>query len=121
VKINFKTLALNMQGEKIYPSPAVDKEGFPVSETQRVEAYPLGFFVIDALLAGERDLPGIEKLKRYKLAQKIQSPAKETDITIEEAALIKEVTGKYSATLIMGQIWELLEENGTGKKNKDGN
>jgi hypothetical protein len=116
MKINFKTVAVNLQGEKIYPNPAVDKDGFPVSEDKRGEAYPLGFFVIDALLSGERDLPGVEKLKRYKLAQKIQSPAKETDITIEEAALVKEVTGKYSVTLIMGQIWDLLEDNGMEKK-----
>ncbi len=69
-------------------------------------------FVIDALLAifsDEAALPGEEKIKRYTLAKKISRPTFEAQITIEEAAMIKKLTGKLYGPLIVGQIWEILE------------
>jgi hypothetical protein len=68
--------------------------------------------VMDSLLfifQDEANLPGEEKVKRYKLANRIYQSKCETDLTIEEAALIKKLTGKLFGPLIVGQIWSILE------------
>ncbi|MBE3139512.1 MAG: hypothetical protein IMZ53_02910 [Thermoplasmata archaeon] len=52
---------------------------------------------------------GVEKVERFKLAKKICG-ASEIDITIEEAAQIKERVGKLYLPLIVGQIFEILED-----------
>src|SRR3972149_6799604 len=74
---------------------------------------------INSLLAtpqGETIEP-VEKLLRFALAQKITKAKGPVDVTIEEVAKIKELTGKYMATLVMGSVWEILESS-NGKEPK---
>lgn len=59
----------------------------------------------------EQKLSGIDKMKRYVLAQKInRNKDKVADLTVEEVALIKELIGKGYNALVVGQVWETLEK-----------
>lgn len=60
------------------------------------------------LLEEEKNLSGEEKLKRYELALKIKDGGI-IDISVEDIALIKKLTGKMFAPLIVGQAWKNLE------------
>jgi hypothetical protein len=73
---------------------------------------------INSLLAtsqNEQTEP-VEKLARWVLAQKITKATAPIDLTIEEVAKIKDLTGKYMPILIMGSVWQILEGNGKPKE-----
>lgn len=71
----------------------------------------LGDVCSNALLANFKDeeITGKEKLKRFKLAQKIYGVKEPVSIEVEDVALIKELVAKIYSTVIVGQAWELLE------------
>jgi len=60
----------------------------------------------ECLLVSDNALDGAQKLKQAKLAKKIIG---ENEITIEEAALIKSLVGKYCSPSVVLAIEELLE------------
>ena len=62
-----------------------------------------------ATFADEPNLPAVEKIKRFTLAQKI-APMQVVEISIEEAATIKELVGKAYGPLIVGRVYALIEE-----------
>ena len=74
---------------------------------------------INSLLATSQSeqMEPIEKLARWVLAQKITKATAPVDLTIEEVAKIKDLTGKYMPTLIMGSVWQMLE--GVGKPKEE--
>jgi len=59
----------------------------------------------------EKDIEGKEKVRRFKLAHKIYGTKEPISIEVEDVALIKELVAKIYSTLIVGQVWELLESN----------
>ena len=65
---------------------------------------------VNALMAVDQkeNIDGTEKLKRYQLATKINKGT--MDVSVEEVAKIKELVGKYFSTIIVGQVYELLEK-----------
>lgn len=68
---------------------------------------------LNALLAtfeDERALTGKEKADRYQLALKINKKPAEVDLTAEQMTLLKTLTGKAYGPLIVGQVYELLEQ-----------
>jgi len=73
----------------------------------------LGDVCSSALLGNFKDetIEGKEKLRRFKLAQKIYGVKEAVSIEIEDVALIKDLVSKAYSTLIVGQTWELLESN----------
>lgn len=72
---------------------------------------------VNSLLATSQNeqLEPVEKLARWILAQKITQAKGPIELTIEEVAKIKDLTGKYMPTLVMGSIWQILE-SANGKK-----
>ena len=73
---------------------------------------------INSLVAAPQNeqIEPVEKLTRWVLAQKITKAKEPIDLPIEEVAKIKELTGKYMPTLIMGSVWQILESsNGKDK------
>lgn len=72
----------------------------------------IGNICANALLFEDKDdkMTGQEKLERYELAKKIFEKEK-VDLTIEEIAKIKEIVGKYSSTLVVGQVYKYFENN----------
>jgi len=67
----------------------------------------------NALLFNEQNekVEGKEKVRRFKLAQKIYGVKEPVSVEAEDVVLIKECVAKLYSTLIVGQAWELLESN----------
>ena len=90
------------------PLPGLDGE--PMKD-ENGKTILLSVPCINSLLAtaqNEQTEP-IEKLTRWLLAQKLTMAKEVIDLTIEEVAKIKELTGRYMPTLVMGSVWKLLE------------
>ena len=68
---------------------------------------------IDALLSNPPDdkAGGQEKVRRFELAQKLNN-VKETefDISVEDISLIKSMAGKTFVTVVVGRMYEALEQ-----------
>ena len=61
-------------------------------------------------LCVQEEIDGFEKMKRGELAEKIFKAKDEVELTIDEIALVKQLSGKYLSTLGVMQIWRLLEK-----------
>jgi hypothetical protein len=72
----------------------------------------LGEFLYDVLLASEHDMPSDKKLLLARLAKKVVG---KEDITIEEAAIMKERALKYGTTAVVLSVEEHFEQ-GLGKR-----
>lgn len=59
----------------------------------------------------KENIEGKEKVRRFKLAQKIYGVKEPISIEVEDVALMKELVAKVYSTLIVGQAWELLESD----------
>jgi len=68
--------------------------------------------VVNALLAPQKEEDtGINKIKKYELAKMIYNSEGETDITVEDVALIKKAVEKaFPSPMIVGQVNEMLEK-----------
>jgi hypothetical protein len=55
------------------------------------------------------DLDGPEKVKRHDLGVKIMNFGDATEITIEEAALLKRIIGSRYTTVVVAQAYAILE------------
>lgn len=82
-----------------------DEKGDPVT---------LGSIMATALLAQVQgdDATGAEKAKRFALAVKVSADDLPVDLTVEEAAKIKELVGKAMGALVVGQVWNAIENAG---------
>lgn len=71
---------------------------------------PMSAPLVNVLLAEfpEERIDGVEKLKRFKLAEKI-SKGGPIDLDIDELALLKKLVGKWLNPLLNGKIMPLLE------------
>lgn len=59
----------------------------------------------------EKNLEGEEKVKRFIIAQKIQRKKDGVvDLSVEDVAMIKKLVGKTWGTIVVGQVWEILEK-----------
>jgi len=70
--------------------------------------------VVNALLTqdpNDTTVTGTEKAKRFTLAMKIHDTKdSQVDITAEEISKIKELVGKYYTALVVGRVYDLLEQ-----------
>ena len=69
--------------------------------------------IVEALLRphpSEDKLSGMERMKRFSLAQKVYGSKEEVELMVEEIALIKELVGiKNFPVLIVGRTFNILE------------
>lgn len=65
--------------------------------------------LINAVLVPIQEDKQDEKWIKYEIFKKIRDANEYADLTAEEIALIKKCVGKVSPPLIMGQVWEQLE------------
>jgi len=66
---------------------------------------------VDALLTPQRNddnLPGEEKVRRYRLALQITNEDV-VDLAPKDIALLQELVASLYATLVVGQVWEMLD------------
>ena len=57
----------------------------------------------------DKNLSGLAKVKRYKLAQRISGAKKPVELEAEEITLLKDLFGKNASPLIVGQAYEWLD------------
>lgn len=96
MKIDFNVVLKNFDGEEI--------------KNPKGESATLKSVAIEALLAvfqDEQSLSGEEKVKRWNLALKLYNNV--DDISVDEIVLIKSLVGKAYGALVVGQVWQLLE------------
>ena len=100
MKINFRQPFVNLDGS---PLLTADGKAPDLISTK----------VLDALLMPPTtqldNVGGQDKITRYQLAQKIYSATAEVDITVEEAALIKQLIGRFFGPLVVAQTWALID------------
>lgn len=65
--------------------------------------------IVNALLTPAKSDNGIDKVKKYDLANRVYKAENEIELTVEEAALIKERVGEAFGAIVVGQIWGLLD------------
>ncbi len=109
MNIDFSAKLLDLEGKPIIDVVA-GADGAPV----QVEA-TLGRAAVNVLLAmteDDRGMSGSDKAGRFALALKLQGAA-EVDVTIEEVALIKRLTGQVFGPLVVGRCWALLDPKAT--------
>jgi len=102
MKINLNFAFVNLKGEAIPKG-----EGKEDSTQLNLKAV-----CVSSLLGSYQDerIEGQEKLSRYRLAVKIFNAGDETDLIVEEIALIKKLIAKMFSVLVTGQAWEYLEK-----------
>lgn len=86
-----------------------DLENKPLTNGEK--EFTLGMALANALLASypdEQNLPGSEKVKRFKLAEKAYAGG-EQEVSVEDAALIKTLVAKAYNPLIVGRVYEIIE------------
>ena len=63
---------------------------------------------VNALMIPVETDAGIKKVEKYDLAMRIYN-TDEVELSVEEAATIKEVVGKAFAPIVVGQLFKLLD------------
>jgi len=105
MKIEFGQVLRTMDGEPL-------QEGDP-RKPDKTRDLTLGRAAINSLLAdieGERQT-GAQKFDRFKLAMRIGNEEDPIEMTVGDAALIKERAGIVYPTYAVGLIWTMLEGN----------
>ena len=80
------------------------------------EAEPVtlrGAMTVSLLAQSREQVAGDEKAKRWALAMRIQqedAPA----LDLDELALVKRLVGEVQPSLVVGQVWAILEGEGAG-------
>ncbi len=84
--------------------------GMPIKDGEA--SLTLGAVATNALLMpyeDERNLSGDDKVKRFKLAQRIHDAQGEVDISSEEITLLKSLIAKAYTPLVVGRAFAILE------------
>ena len=95
MKIDFTKKFTNFNGEVL-------------KDTASNRELSLGDVCVEALLAVDKNeaIDGAEKLRRYNLAMEIYKG--KDSLLVEEIVLLKDLIGKYYATMIVGQALPIL-------------
>lgn len=94
MKINFEQKIFSIKGKPIKGNDGSDLDLETVCGS--------------SLLTAGQNLNGEASFKQYKLAKKISSGG-EVEITVEEAAMIKDLVGKNWGPVVVGPVYEILE------------
>jgi len=96
----------------------VDIKGQPIKDS-KIEL-TVKDICVQSLLANfeSEKIDGVEKYKRFKLSQRLENNKnKVIGLNVEEVSLIKKLLGMAYTTLIVGQVYDILEGN---TKEEDG-
>lgn len=88
-----------------FGAPLLGLDDKPIMDGQNVMT--LGAIIAQVCLAGMEE-PAEKKLRKFKLALLAASEC-ERDISVEDAALIKDTVGKHTTPLAVGRIWQAIE------------
>lgn len=99
MKIDFDKVLLTLDGQQMQ-----DKDSN--------EPLTLRKICVDALLVIDKGetLSGEDKIKRYDLALNIYQGKKDS-LSPEDAVLLRELIGKYYTTMVVGQVFPMLDDS----------
>tara|TARA_R110000744_G_scaffold228_2_gene860 strand:- start:5496 stop:5843 length:348 start_codon:yes stop_codon:yes gene_type:complete len=113
MKVNVKELVKELNGEPFLEKivKAVDDKG---NATEVVEKPVIvGKLMINALMANYRDddkCSGEDKIKRYKLSEKIQESTDSIEISVDDISFIKKYVNKAGfSPLLYTRVHQVLE------------
>ena len=72
----------------------------------------LGAIAVDAVLRpfeADQNVSGVEKMARWDLAQRIYKATDETDISSEEAVLLKNLIARAFPVMVAGQACKMID------------
>jgi hypothetical protein len=93
-----------------FTQPLKDFRGETLMDgTEPITFSPLSINALMGSYKDEENLPGIEKLKRYKLAEKIYDSPTNVELTDENKRLINELVGKIYGVIVVGNFYKFLE------------
>ena len=125
MKVDFKKKLKALDGRPLVDEgvPEIDETGNPKKNAEGDILLKHSFVTaksisINALMSfGPQDkTSGKEKLERYQLGVKINNG--DDEFTVEEIALVKKLVGEFFGPLIVGQVWEMLEDGSPKDKGK---
>lgn len=123
-KVNFKVPFLSGNGHPVYEpvldysnqkanaqglietAIKTDEEGNAL--TRIVDVTDVVVSVLHDNYEGDMALPGSERIKRHRLAEKVFAANGEEEYTIEELHLIQELAAKKRPTLVLGRLDEVI-------------
>jgi len=117
MQINCNVKLLDAEGEEM-SEPVFSNTPDPVTgnrKLKRMESITFGWAASQVLLNLSQDeskLSGVEKNDRANLAMRIkvsQGAESPIDMTLEEAALLKKLTGEKLTPILVHRVWALLE------------
>lgn len=108
MKVKLDHVLKDMEGESLKEKKNTgkkDKDGKPETELRDLT---LGRICANALMTPIEKDTGDEKAQKGNLAMRIWGK-EETELSIEELGLIKDMVGKFYGPLFVCQAWKLLE------------
>ena len=108
MKLNMKDALKGLDGKDLKIGSGEDAETVTVRKV-----------LVDALLAPNDEMDGEAKIKAYTLAKYVSSPDT-VELSIDQAAWIKERVDKQWATLVYGIMNEIFEAAAGGANKKVG-
>jgi len=86
-----------------------------VDKNEKDEEIPISlhFVAINSLLMTgqeELSLTGVEKVRRFTLAQNIYQDPEHVELSKEDTELLKTLIGKYAPIMVAGCAWALLDK-----------
>lgn len=111
MKLEFSRPILDAKGKEI---PVLDENGQKTEDSMTLQS--LAESSLLATFADERDLAVEEKVKRFKLFNKI-SANPDVEMTAEEVVLLKKCIGKLGGPLLVGRAYEIIDPPKKGPEN----
>ena len=107
-KINVTQTLKNLDGSELQD---VQQTCPTCGQTTEARTWTLRLVLQTALMTIMRgeNTDGAEKVTRYALAMRVHQ-SDEVELNVEERAKLKDLVGKIYGPLIVGQVWEMLEE-----------
>ena len=113
MEVTFKVDAKTIHGEPVHKDTK-DEYGVIIPTKDRVSV-SLEWFLLEALMAQEKELSADQKLERFALAEKVRDSKKRVTLTVDEAVLIKKVAGENLGTSFAVPIIRIIDKADKGK------
>ena len=112
MKIDFSQKIKSLKGEEL-PSGPDEVDPKDKKKTIKAPGLNLGDVCCNALLGTFKDeegkIDGVEKLKRYRFADRLYGAKEMISLDSGEIELLKTLVAKTYSVLVSGQVWEMLE------------
>jgi hypothetical protein len=90
-------------------------DGVEILKGDKGHALTLKDICVNSVLTPIQEDDDRKKFEKYEIFKKVRDAKDFVELTVEEIALTKKAIGKIQPPLIMGQCYEMLENNETLK------